>query len=106
MSEAEALAVAFSRRRESKINRPRDDVGAEATLVGANECSPHRDRRSGGRPTVRFNGLLSRLAPTIPLILLTECGDRVSFNRREKVRRVGSRFCLARPFVDTCRISR
>jgi len=41
MSEAEALAVAFSRRRESKINRPRDDVGAEATLVGANECLPH-----------------------------------------------------------------
>jgi hypothetical protein len=48
MSETEAPAAAFSRWHESEINRPRNDVGAKATLAGASDCLPHQDWGGGG----------------------------------------------------------
>jgi hypothetical protein len=55
MSVTEAPAAAFSRWHESEINRPRDDVGAKATLAGASDCLPHQDCGGGGAaPSPKF----------------------------------------------------
>ena len=55
MSVTEAPVAAFSRWHESEINRPRDDVGAKATLAGASDCLPHQDCGGGGAtPSSKF----------------------------------------------------
>ena len=71
MSVTEAPVAAFSRWHESEINRPRDDVGAKATLAGSSGCLPHQDWSGGG---AALSPKFQRSMP--PAIGAESCGHR------------------------------
>jgi len=101
MSVTEAPVAAFSRWHESEINRPRDDVGAIATLAGASDCLPHQDCGGGGAaPSPKFQ----RSMP--PAIGAESCGHSYKPNGRRrattKVRPRADRRRRQKPNAPSC----